>query len=297
MRERFSFRGVLRPAGWAVCALALLGGTVRAEQALVGPDPQALVRGAVEKELRTAREGHYMYQLRRETPNGSQTRQMIETRDGIVARTIAIDDQPLTAEQRRQDDLRLQGLLADPQEQQRRKEEQQKHAERVRKLVASLPDAFLYSLEGTEDGPYGKVLRLKFVPNPDFRPPTRETQVLRGMEGHAWIHAAEERLLRMDAQLVQNVNFGWGFLGHLDRGGRFSIQQTRLPGGRWETTRMQLDFTGRALIFKRLRIHQVQTAANFHRVPDDLTLAQGIEMLRTADEVVAETLPAKLPTD
>jgi hypothetical protein len=297
MRGLHSIRWAPGAVLLAVAAALAAGPTAEAEQAVIGPDPQALVRRAAEKELNEARAGHYMYLLRRQTPSGSQTRQLIETRDGLVARTVAINDKPLTPEERRADDLRLHKLLSDPQEQQRRKQEQQANEERVRKIVAALPDAFHYTFEGTESSPYGKVLRLGFRPNPEFRPPSRETQILRGMEGHAWIHAEEERLIRLDGNLVEKVNFGWGILGHLDQGGRFSIEQTRLPSGRWGTTRMRLDFTGRAVIFKKLHIQQVQTAEDFQPVPANLTLAQGVELLRKADGARAEGAPARLPTD
>ena len=34
------------------------------------------------------------------------------------------------------------------------------------------------------------------------------------------------------------MGFGWGFLGHLDRGGHFLVEQGEVVNGHWEVTRM-----------------------------------------------------------
>src|SRR4051812_13696540 len=63
---------------------------------------EALVRRTVNKEVADMQNptDFWRYHLRKVTASGSQTRDMIETKEGIVARTIAVNDQPLTPEQR-----------------------------------------------------------------------------------------------------------------------------------------------------------------------------------------------------
>ena len=62
----------------------------------------ALVRRTVNKEVADMQNpaDFWRYHLRKESASGSQTRDMVETKQGIVARTIAVNDQPLTPEQR-----------------------------------------------------------------------------------------------------------------------------------------------------------------------------------------------------
>jgi hypothetical protein len=87
-------------------------------------------------------------------------------------------------------------------------------------------------------------------------------------------------MIKIDAHLVQDVNFGWGIFGHLDKGGHFMVEQSRVDKDRWDITEMTLDFTGKVLLFKRLRIKEHQITSEFRPVPQKLSLYEGVQMLR-----------------
>jgi len=250
------------------------------------PDANDLVRRVMAREVERVRpdSSRWMYRLRKQSQSGAQTRELLETDFGLVARTVEINDRPLTADERRRDDQRLARLLSNPGEQRRRQREQEEDRERVMKLLRALPDAFFYEYEGREMDTYGPALRLKFYPNPRFVPPSRETQIYRSMKGTLWIDESAQRLLRLDASLFKDLKIGWGIIGHLDRGGRLKLEQSRIADQRWEVTSMRLDLTGRALLFKPIRIQQEQSLSRFQRVPGNLTLAEGIALLRRRDQ-------------
>jgi hypothetical protein len=276
-----------------IAALGLLLPSAASQTAAPAPSEtaQELVRKVIARELE-AREkpGRYIYRLRREGPEGSSstTRDIIDTRDGLVSRLIATNDRPATAEERAKDDRRLESLLAHPEEQRKHKERQEKDVEQVRRLVRALPDAFLYEYDGSEPGSHGELVRLKFHPNPSFDPPSRETIIYKGMEGTMVVEPRDLRLVRMDASLVEDVTLGWGLLARLHKGGRFIVEQSRLPDGQWETTRMTLDFTGKAFLFKTIRIKQKQSITEFRPAPAGRSLAEGIELLKKQGAAVAE---------
>jgi len=154
------------------------------------------------------------------------------------------------------------------------------------RILKALPDAFFYEPDGTEAGtavvghPGDELVRLKFRPNPNYDPPTRTEQVLTGMQGYLLIDATEKRLAEINATLFREVGFGWGILGHLDRGGRFLVEQADVGGRNWEITHMELSFTGKILLLKKLSIQSTDTFSDFHPVPSDLTFAQGVELLK-----------------
>jgi hypothetical protein len=288
-----------------IAALVLLGLSPSfgesAKQA-VQPEISAnsLVKRAVQKELDDNGSGvHMMYRLRKQTPERTETREYLETSAGTVGRVIAINDQPLTPDQQEKEAQRLQHFVSDPGAWRDRQKKQKEDADRVRKMVGALPDAFNYTYDGTEVGPNGEQLaRLTFKPNPNFDPPTRELRVYTGMEGRMWIDTAAERLVRLDAHLVSDVDFGWGILGKLNRGGSFEIQQQRIAGDRWETTRTVLNFDGKALMIKSIHIKETETLTDFRRIPDKLTLAEGVDMLQKynpAQDTVAQELTNKQP--
>jgi hypothetical protein len=249
--------------------------------------PNELVRRVVAREMTVDQNVRYMYRHYQETSAGSQTRHMIETRDGIIARMLAINGRLLNAEERRKDDERLEWLMATPSEMRKRQKQQQENEQRVRRVVRALPDAFLYEFNGTDTGSQGQLLRLTFKPNPTFNADSREAQVLKGMGGTLWIDPAAQRIARLEATLFKDVSFGWGFLGHLNKGGRLVIEQIPVGEGRWQRSRLEMDLTGRVLLLKSVRIKQTQVVSDFRAVPLNLSFAEGVELLRRADSLPA----------
>ena len=96
------------------------------------------------------------------------------------------------------------------------------------------------------------------------------------------------RLVRIDATLIEDATLGWGLLARLNKGGRFTLEQAQLPDGNWATTRMRLDFTGKAFLFKTIRIKQRQAITEFRPAPANLSLAEGIELLKKQNGTAAE---------
>ncbi|HEU5451580.1 MAG TPA: hypothetical protein VFU76_06325, partial [Terriglobales bacterium] len=134
----------------------------------------------------------------------------------------------------------------------------------------------------TVETPEGAAENLTFKPNPNWDPPSRETMVYRGMEGTMQINLPGKRLVKIEARLFKDVTFGWGILGHLDQGGQFIVEQSQVMDHDWETTHMVLNFTGKALLFKTIRIQQDERSSDFRPVPE-MTAKQAIEDLNKGE--------------
>jgi len=253
-------------------------------------NPHELVRQAVDNEVKAGHDDvSLMFRVRRQTPKaGVQTREYVETAEGTAGMLVAVNDHPISPEQRQQEFARLQQLLQNPGELRKKQKQQKEDSERVNRMVKTLPDAFRYQYEGTEQVNGLELVRLRFQPNPDFDPPSREQQVFTGMDGFLLIEPHQARIARIDGTLFKDVGFGWGILGHLDRGGRFVVVQGPVAKGYWTTTHMQLSFTGKALFFKSINIQETEDSSDFRRVPGHMTFAQGVEMLKQRNGVVAE---------
>jgi hypothetical protein len=260
--------------------------------------PNELVRRVVANEVKTDDQTvKYMFRERKETPNGSQTKLMVQTRDAMVGMVVAINDQPLSQEQWRGELGRIQRIVNDPEELEHKRKKEREDSERVQCILKALPDAFLYEYNGTEAGrpgvgkPGDQLLRLKFRPHPNYEPPTRVEQVLTGMQGIVLIDGQEQHIARIEGTLLKDVGFGWGILGHLDRGGHFLVDQADISGNNWAITRMELALTGKILFFKNLNMKSTEVYDDFRPVPADLTFAQGVELLKKEQAAVAENQP------
>jgi len=265
-------------------------GVVAGAQSIVEDSvpPVELVRSTIANEVAAANQDSmkHMWRDRKKTPQGSQTRIYVETRDGMVGMTVAYNDKPLTPQQLQDEEGRLAGLASNSEQLKRKQREQKEEADRTVRILRSLPEAFLFEYDGTEAGTAivggeGKrLIRLKFRPNPEYRPPSRVEDVLVGMTGAILIDPASRRIAEVDGTLFREVSFGWGILGHLNKGGHFLVDQTGVGEGCWEISRMALTFNGKMLLFKNIAINSDEIFSNFRRVPPDTTFAQGVEMLK-----------------
>lgn len=252
-----------------------------------GVSPGELVRTAIQNEVKSGNDStNYMFRDRKETPRGSQTKLMVQTKDAVAGMLVAMNDHPLTPDQRQAEQNHLQYIVSHPEELRRKQKQEKDDADRVTRILRAMPDAFMYEPDGTELGragigkPGDELVRLKFRPNPKYTPPTRVEQVLTGMQGEMLIDASRNRIAKIDGTLFRDVSFGWGILGHLDRGGRFQVEQGTVDETpAWEMTRMSLDFTGKVLLFKTIVIKSTDLFSDFRRVAPDLTFAQGVAML------------------
>jgi hypothetical protein len=279
----------------AVTVLAMGGASAGFSAEQSSESPAELVRRTVQNEVAANNsDAKVMFIDRKDTPHGSQTKVMVETSDGMAGLVVASNHKPLTAEQRQMEEDRLAGLAANPEHLKRKQRAEKEDAERITRIVQALPDAFLYEPDGKEVGNQeaGKtgqeLIRLKFHPNPKYIPPSHVEQVLTGMQGYVLIDAVQHRIAKIDGTLTKEVGFGWGFLGHLDQGGHFLVEQGEVLQGDWELTRMSLNFTGRVLLFKSLNIKSDEVFSDFRPAPSNLSFAQGVVLLKKQEATFAE---------
>jgi hypothetical protein len=268
-----------------ILALLLLTLTPLAQPQAQPIDPTALVRRAIQnREDAVKAHRPLRYLLRKSDEHRDTTKDIIETDQGDVARLIAINNQPLTPEANQAELDRLNTLAHHPEIQEHRHQREQKDAARVDRLMRLLPDAFQYRDQGTTPCPSSKGTchHLTFSPNPSFEPPDVEANIFRGLAGELWIDQAQERLTRLDAHVIANVDFGWGILGKLDKGGTIQLEQTDIGDGDWELTVLKLNLKGTALMVKSLDIQLTEQASHFSQVPSRVDYRKAIELLENS---------------
>jgi len=249
-------------------------------------DANQLVKDAIKHQVEAdaADHTHWRYHIHREDEKGSQDRDVIETKDGQLARTLLINGQPLTPEQRSADEARMKKLVDDPSERAKRDKRAKDDEEKAAQMFKAIPDAFIFKYVGAENGQ----VRLSFFPNPHYDPPTRELQVFRSMSGMLWIDRAALRMTRLDGSLFEDVTFGWGLLGRLNKGGAFSVSQSRVADDHWEIVSLDVKMSGHAVVFKTINVKQLQRITDFHRISDSMTISEAYQLLEKGDAVSAE---------
>ncbi len=254
-------------------------------------DPLEFVRRASKNEIKASDVQYYcMFKDTTEYKDHSITKEIVRTPQGGLSSTLLINGHLLTAEERQKDNEKLEKFANNPDARRKRREANAADDKRSEEMLASLPDAFLYTYDGTDHGLNGEELvHLKFRPNPNFNPPNHETMVYLGMQGDMIIDRKAMRIAKIDGTLFKDVDFGWGILGKLYKGGKFIIVQQDVGGGDWEEVQETLQFYGKILLVKSLTIWSTETMTDFRPVSSNLTTAQALDLLHKSVDVVAQS--------
>lgn len=249
----------------------------------------ALLKRALDTELHRAQDTRHpmRYELRKSSPRLTTTKEIFETKDGAVARLVAIDDKPLGAADTQKEQARLNALAADPGKQRHRKQAEDDDTQHVMKVLRALPSAFTYQYAGESVGPTGKVEKFTFAPTPGFDPPDLETLALIAMTGEVWVDPVQERITRLEGHLQHDVDFGWGILGRIYKGGWIVIEQADVGNHQWRIVRFQMVMSGR-VVFRTRSFDTTEEESKFAPVPLGLPYTQAIQILQNEPSATAQ---------
>jgi hypothetical protein len=210
------------------------------------------------------------YRTHTVSEKGDVVRDVVESKDGTVARLIMRDGKPLTEEQDQSERERLNDMIASPSTYLRHVRNSESDRKMADKLVPLMPDAMIYIYtpgqpKSGKNGGAPEVV-LDYKPNPKFNPPSTEAEALTGLEGRVWIDAKSHCLVRMEGTISRGVNFGWGMLAHIYPGGMLVLDQTSLEENRWIFTYFSMKLSVRALMLKTVNVHTESTASDFQKL-------------------------------
>lgn len=213
---------------------------------------------------------------------GDTTRQVIESRQGDVARLLRRNGHPITVAEDTAERARLQASLDSPGEFARHQQRAASLREQALQLIPLLHLAMLYNYTSGQPQPQGATtpqVVLDFRPNPAFRPPTMAAEVLTGMEGRVWIDAQSRCITRIDAHVLRPVNFGFGILAKIFPGGTIEFEQTHITTDRWIYSRLEEHLTARVLMVRTLPENTTITSWDFHPMPAQISYQEAIRLL------------------
>jgi hypothetical protein len=236
-----------------------------------------MVKAVIHNEVDPSRvsEVRWQYRLDKESDGKQETKQVLETESGSLERLLAVGGKPLTEAQARDEAGRVMRFVNSPDEQRRAAQMHRKDIDQCNGFMKMIPDAFIFEYAGQS----GTLTKVIFKPNPNFRPPNREGKVLQQMAGEMWVDAKQQRLASIQGQLINEVRFAGGLLGHLEKGGQFTVRRAEIAAGDWEVTEINVNMRGKALLFKSICVQQKELHTNFERLPDNLSLADGANLL------------------
>ena len=239
---------------------------------------------AAEKEIQIIlHSGSYIrYRQRTVDSRKDELRDVIESKDGTVARLLMRDNRALTSEENQAELDRLQGLIDHPADFAKHVKNDQSSKKQAVDLVRIMPDAMIYTYASDQTpaaNSSAPQVVIDYAPDPKFNPPTTESQALSGLRGRIWIDAHAKTIVRMDGDIFQGVNFGWGMLAHIYPGGKVELEQTDAAGDRWNMTSFHEQVTVKALMVKTITVNSEVRSFDFQQLSDSVSYQDAIHLL------------------
>jgi hypothetical protein len=253
---------------------------------------QQLMKDVAYNELQDReKDSFWSYQVRQKIGSQSFIKHQVETEEGPIFRILEQGGKPLTDDAERKEEARLNNLLNNPSALSKNREDHQQDEERMQRILKLMPDAFLFEAEGQPDG---DLLTVDFKPNPDFKPPTYEARVFHGMAGTIVVNQRLKRFVAMHGRVIQRIDFGYGLLGYVEKGGEFQIHREQVSPTRWKTDLVDVHVAGRVILFKSVSKDHHEARSQFQSVPTSISLNQAKQILDQAATASDSALHADL---
>lgn len=257
-----------------LCAAACTGATAQEQ-----PTP-AIVTDAVQHEL-DAYKSHAWgleYRVHRIDSKDDSLREVIETADGNVSRTLTWKGRALTSEELDGEKKRLEALTAG--EVQRRRDKSQSSDKYAAELIRAMPKAMLYTPVLDQQQPMEHAQAVfDFVPNPAFQPTDSTQSLLTGLAGRIWIDREDHRLSRIDLRITKNLNLMFGILARVYEGGTVTYEQRPVAPGVYCYSRVAMNVKLRELMLRTVPYKQTLTVSDIHFLPTAPTVKQAVSTL------------------
>lgn len=258
----------------------------QAQATALSPQQQLIKDVAYNELMDRERDSFWCYDIDQKLGQKSYEKRQVETQEGPIFRILEENGRPLTDTESRREQSRLEHLLDSPGALARNREDHQQDEERMQRLLKLMPDAFLYEQDGQ---PSGDIITFRFRPNPDFDPPNYEARVFHGMAGTIEINQRLKRFVAMHGTVIERIDFGYGLLGYVDKGGRFEIHREQVGPTRWKTDLVDVHVSGRVILFKSVSKDHHEVRTDFQPVPTDISLNAAKRLLdQTASPSEAE---------
>lgn len=271
-------------AGLCATAQSVPANKPDSSASLLAEAPRSWIVDAAANELKALHHPNSYLRYRMHTIDlkGDQVRDVIESKDGSVARLILKDGRPLTEEEDKAERQRLNDMIASPSDYFKHVKNDGEGRKLADQLIRLMPDAMIYTY--TPGQPQtgkdaGTEVVLDYKPNPKFSPPSAPAQALTGLEGRMWIDAKSHEVVRMEGTIFRAVNFGWGMVAHIYPGGHLVLEQENAGNNRWIFTKFQEDVSVRALMVKTIHVHTNVEAGSFQTLPGPIPYQDAIRML------------------
>ncbi|MEZ5404241.1 MAG: hypothetical protein R2729_31470 [Bryobacteraceae bacterium] len=123
--------------------------------------------------------------------------------------------------------------------------------------LQEFPEALDYTLVGDAKMGGRDVTVLAFEPRPGYKPRNIRARVFEKMRGKLWIDKSERELVRVEAEMFDDVNIAFGLFGKIAKGTQFALSRRHVGEKAWLVDWQRFRFDARILLVKSIRRQEV----------------------------------------
>ena len=223
------------------------------------------------------------YHVRKIDAKGDTTREVMESREGTVARLVQRNGAPLTPEEDAAERDRLNEILSSPETFLRHHRRDKAALGYATELIHAMPEAMLWSYAPGQpqvQAASGSQIVLDFTPDPHFKPRSLVTEGLTGIAGRVWIDERTRCVVRIQGRILHPVDFGWGgMLARVNEGGTIAFEQMPAGAQRWLFSQLDEHIAIREVMVRTVREDTRMNAWDAQPLPAQISFQDAVREL------------------
>ncbi len=189
-------------------------------------------------------------------------------------RLIADDGVPLDPKELERRDGEYQKYLSDVQQQRlhesptaRARREAKEAADRRARdeIVDDVFRVFEMRLIGREAMNGHTAIVVSLTSRADARPRSKPGRYFPKFNGRVWVSEAEYEVMKAELDSTETINVGWGFLGRIQEGGRFTYERTKVNDEVWLPRLARFEMRGRSLLVRKFDLEATTEFSNYRK--------------------------------
>jgi hypothetical protein len=188
-------------------------------------------------------------------------------------RLVGKDDHPLSPEENRKEEKKLQDSIAERSKEtsaqrEKRLAEWERRRRRQREPLSEIPDAFNFRLAGEEQLGGRDLWVIEASPRPGYVGRTRMGKLFPKFRGKLWIDKLGYQWVRTEAEAADNISLGL-FIARLNKGAWIKVEMTRVNDEVWLPRQIEASGSARLALVKKFNIETQTTYSNYRKFQAD----------------------------
>lgn len=109
-------------------------------------------------------------------------------------------------------------------------------------------------------------IEVAFAPRPGARPSTNLGRIMAKTAGRIWLNEADDQLVRFEAEAIDTILYGWGFVARVHKGTRLEFTRRYVDESAWLPASYHLTGSVRMLLVRRRQLDSTSEFFAYERL-------------------------------